>query len=188
MVLVLLIGDFHIPHRTSSIPNKFLKLLVPGKIQQILCTGNLTSPTLYDYLKTVSNDVQLVLGDFDEPLQSPPLHSSPPPARLITHDELTFGLLHGHQIVPQGEILNLQAVARRMNVDVLISGGTGEFEAFEKDGKLFVNPGSATGINDKGIPSFVLMDVQGSNVILYVYQLIDGDVKVEKMDYVKREE
>ncbi|KAJ3554655.1 hypothetical protein NP233_g12372 [Leucocoprinus birnbaumii] len=40
MVLVLIIGDLHIPHRAHDLPSKFKKLLVPGKIQQILCTGN----------------------------------------------------------------------------------------------------------------------------------------------------
>jgi hypothetical protein len=41
MVLVLCIGDLHIPHRTTDIPTKFKELLKPGKIHQILCTGNL---------------------------------------------------------------------------------------------------------------------------------------------------
>jgi vacuolar protein sorting-associated protein 29 len=40
MVLVLCIGDLHIPHRTTDIPPKFKELLKPGKIHQILCTGN----------------------------------------------------------------------------------------------------------------------------------------------------
>lgn len=32
--LLLVIGDFHIPHRASFIPEKFQKLLVPNKIQR----------------------------------------------------------------------------------------------------------------------------------------------------------
>jgi hypothetical protein len=38
-MLVLVLGDLHIPHRSSSLPTKFKKLLVPGRIQHILCTG-----------------------------------------------------------------------------------------------------------------------------------------------------
>jgi len=34
-------------------------------------------------------------------------------------------------------------------------------------------------------PSFVLMDLQGSVVVLYVYQLIEGEVKVERIEYRK---
>lgn len=42
MVLVLAIGDLHIPHRASDLPQKFKSMLVPGKIQHIICTGNLS--------------------------------------------------------------------------------------------------------------------------------------------------
>jgi hypothetical protein len=39
MVLVLCIGDLHIPQRVADLPPKFKSLLVPGKIQHVLCTG-----------------------------------------------------------------------------------------------------------------------------------------------------
>lgn len=64
--LVLVLGDLHIPHRCNSLPAKFKKLLVPGKIQHILCTGNLCTKDTYDYLKTLAGDVHVVRGDFDE--------------------------------------------------------------------------------------------------------------------------
>ena len=64
--LVLVVGDLHIPHRASSVPAKFRKLLVPGKIQHILCTGNLCTKESVDYLKTLASDVHIVRGDFDE--------------------------------------------------------------------------------------------------------------------------
>ena len=41
MVLVLCIGDVHVPHRVTDLPAKFKNLLVPGKIHHILSTGNL---------------------------------------------------------------------------------------------------------------------------------------------------
>jgi hypothetical protein len=68
MVLVLVIGDLLIPHRTHDLPSKFKKLLVPGKIQQILCTGNVCDRETYEYLRTVSPDVYVVKGDYDEVL------------------------------------------------------------------------------------------------------------------------
>ena len=39
--LVLLIGDLHIPQRSVDLPEKFKELLVPGKVQHIVCTGNI---------------------------------------------------------------------------------------------------------------------------------------------------
>ena len=66
MVLVLVIGDLYIPHRTPDLPAKFKKLLVPGKIQQILCTGNVCDRETLEYLKGVAPDVNIVKGDYDE--------------------------------------------------------------------------------------------------------------------------
>src|ERR1700729_2017947 len=66
MVLVLIIGDLHIPHRIHDLPSKFKKLLVPGKIQQILCTGNVCDKETFEYLRSVANDVVVVRGDYDE--------------------------------------------------------------------------------------------------------------------------
>lgn len=74
------------------------------------------------------------------------------------------------------------------------------FEAFEADGKFFVNPGSATGAwsglwngwvavrrergrglmgttRSEATPSFALMDIQGPVVVTYVYQLVEGEVR-----------
>ena len=50
-MLVLVLGDLHIPHRTNTLPAQFKKLLVPGRIQHILCTGNLcTKVNKYSFL------------------------------------------------------------------------------------------------------------------------------------------
>ena len=66
MVLVLVIGDLHIPSRAPSLPAKFKNLLLPGKIQQTLCTGNVTDRETYDFLRSVSSDIHIVKGDFDD--------------------------------------------------------------------------------------------------------------------------
>lgn len=55
---------------------------------------------------------------------------------------------------------------------------------------LQINPGSATGAYTSGPgpgapPSFVLMDLEGGRATVYVYQLLGGEVKVEKIDYQK---
>lgn len=34
-------------------------------------------------------------------------------------------------------------------------------------------------------PSFVLMDIQSSTVVTYVYQLVGDEVKVERIEYKK---
>ncbi|EGF82008.1 hypothetical protein BATDEDRAFT_9936 [Batrachochytrium dendrobatidis JAM81] len=183
-MLVLLIGDFHVPHRKIDLPARFKKLLVPGKIQQILSTGNLTSTDMYDYLRTIAPNVVTVRGDMDEFLPGSGSGSA------ATHGLIRIGLLHGHQLLPWGDVQALGIAARQLDVDVLVSGHTHEFAAYEYEGRFFVNPGSATGAFSlttlvETTPSFVLMDIQGTSIVLYVYKLIDGEVKVEKLDYEK---
>ncbi|KAJ7925157.1 Metallo-dependent phosphatase [Mycena leptocephala] len=178
MVLVLIIGDLHIPHRTHDLPSKFKKLLVPGKIQQILCTGNVCDKETYEYLRTISPDVNVVKGDYDE-------SSTFPSSITVVHSPIKIGVVHGHQSVPV------------MDVDVLISGTPTRkarlFQAREHDNKFFVNPGSATGawtgaFNGDPTPSFALMDIQGPVVVTYVYQLIEGEVRVEKIEWRKEDD
>ncbi|PWN50505.1 Metallo-dependent phosphatase [Violaceomyces palustris] len=283
-MLVLVIGDLHIPYRSHDLPAKFKKLLVPGKIQQIICTGNVCNTDYLHYLRTIAGDVHVVKGDYDD---NPHFPSS----LILNHPPLRIGVLHGHQVVPAGETESLSAIARAMDTDILLTGHTHRFEAFELDGRFFVNPGSATGAwhpvwpvkteaegedggegvakegqeagseekgkeetkrtkaggtegetkkdkkeNDSGkaaqkekeknkankddkdgkskegkeqgqvegeesdedqpepkeapgpIPSFALLDIQGAVVVTYVYQLIEGEVKVEKIEYRKQVE
>ncbi|XP_076031388.1 vacuolar protein sorting 29 isoform X1 [Oratosquilla oratoria] len=179
--LVLVLGDLHIPHRVNSLPTKFKKLLVPGRIQHILCTGNLCTKESYDYLKTLASDVHVVRGDFDE--------TTYPEQKVVTVGQFRIGLCHGHQVVPWNDQLALTLVARQLDADILITGHTHKFEAFEAESKFFINPGSATGafnpLEGEVTPSFVLMDIQSSTVVTYVYQLVGDEVKVERIEYKK---
>lgn len=181
-MLVLVVGDLHIPHRANSVPAKFRKLLVPGKIQHILCTGNLCTKESVDYLKTLASDVHVVRGDFDENLNYPE-------QKVVTVGNFRIGLCHGHQVVPWGDTESLAMVQRQLDVDILISGHTHRFDAFEHENKFYINPGSITGaysaLDSSIIPSFVLLDIQQSTMIAYVYQLIGVDVKVERIEYKK---
>nr|ACO11293.1 Vacuolar protein sorting-associated protein 29 [Caligus rogercresseyi] len=182
-MLVLVLGDLHIPFRSSCLPSKFKKLLVPGRIQHILCTGNLCTKESFDYLKTLANDVHVVKGDFDEGCNWPS-------QKVVTVGQFKIGLVHGHQVVPWGEAEALAALNRHLDCDIFISGHTHRFEAYEHEGKFYVNPGSVTGaysvVNGASqIPSFILMDIQSSTIINYVYQLVDDEIKVDKVEFKK---
>jgi hypothetical protein len=39
---------------------------VPGKMQHVLCTGNLCSKEVYERLKTIAKNVHVVRGDLDD--------------------------------------------------------------------------------------------------------------------------
>lgn len=153
---------------------------MPGKIQKILCTGNLCSKEIHDYFKTLASDVHIVKGDFDDGSQEE--------RKVVDIGQFKIGLCHGHQVVPWRDRESLGMLQREMDVDILITGHTHKYEIFEDNGKLFVNPGSATGaysgFTSDVCPSFVLMDVQGGHAIIYTYRLLD-DVKVEKLEFKK---
>ena len=144
---------------------QFKKLLTPGKIGQILCLGNLTDKETYDFLRQIAPDLQIVKGNFD--VDAPNLALS----KVVNHGSLRIGFTHGHTIIPAGDSDSLLIAARHMDVDVLLWGGTHKFEAYELEGKFFVNPGSATGAFSSGwfpdgeepIPSFCLMDVSNDD-------------------------
>ncbi|XP_022450943.1 LOW QUALITY PROTEIN: vacuolar protein sorting-associated protein 29-like [Delphinapterus leucas] len=180
--LALLLGELHIPHRCNSLPAKLKKLLVPGKIQHILRTGNLCTKESYDYLQTLAGDVHTVRGDFDANLNYPE-------QKVVTVGQFNIGLIHGHEVIPRGDVASLALLQRQFDVDILISGHTHKFEASEHENKFYINPDSATGaykaLETNIIPSFVLMDIQASTVVAYVYQLIGDDVKVEQIEYSK---
>ena len=80
-MLVLIIGDLHIPHRVAGIPDKFKKLLVPEKIEAVICTGNLCSQEQFSYLKSLSTDLHVSL----RPVHVLPVDSRPGSLTLTTH-------------------------------------------------------------------------------------------------------
>ena len=45
-----------------------------------------------------------------------------------------------------------------------------------------------TFLSSEPTPSFVLMDVQGTVIVTYIYQLIEGEVRVEKIEWRKEPE
>ncbi|KAK6461976.1 Metallo-dependent phosphatase-like protein [Scheffersomyces coipomensis] len=235
-MLTLAIGDLYIPERSVDIPSKFRKLLSPNpnsipsnnKISEVICLGNIiNSNDILKFLYNLSNSFHLVKGEFDDSQilsqqllaisnkdKPIPLHN------VIVHDNLRIGFTNGYQIVPKNDPLALSNVARELDVDILIWGGTHKVEAYTLDGRFFINPGSATGAytfdwpeqddaqdiedesdlltnsidvevlnevieSDAIIPSFCLLDTQGSTCTLYIYTYLGGEVKVDKVTYTK---
>jgi vacuolar protein sorting-associated protein 29 len=119
---------------------------------------------MMDYLRSVCPDVHVVKGDMDE---DPALAED----KVVTIGQFKIGLCHGHQII-------------------LVTGHTHKFEAHKHEGKLLLNPGSATGAyvghSSDITPGFLLMDVQAATVTTYVYTLTPaGEVKVDKHQHTK---
>ena len=181
--LVLVVGDMFVPQRSQDIDPQFKAILIPNKLQHVLSLGNIGSRESYDWLKSLSNDFHSVKGDFDE--------GDMPEKEVVTIGEFKIGLIHGHQILPWGNAESLSSIQRELDCDILLSGNTHQINVKVVDNKLFINPGSISGAFSNVMadpsPSFVLMVLQGTEAIVYLYVLNDRTQKFEvnKIEYTK---
>ena len=181
--LVLVVGDMFVPQRSQDIDPQFKTILIPNKLQHVLSLGNIGSRESYDWLKSLSNDFHSVKGDFDE--------GDMPEKKLVTIGEFKIGLIHGHQVLPWGNAEALSSIQRELDCDILLSGNTHQINVKVVDNKLFINPGSISGAFSNVMadpsPSFVLMVLQGTEAIVYLYVLNDRTQKFEvnKIEYTK---
>ncbi|KAF8279328.1 putative vacuolar sorting protein [Trypanosoma cruzi] len=175
MVLVLVVGDLHIPQRAAAMPEEFTQMFSPGRINIVLITGNVGCREMYDYFRTVAPEVYCAKGEFDQWS-----HTQLKETHVITVEDLKIGLVHGHQVVPCGDRDSLAILQRKLDVDVLVSGATHHCKTFEFDGHLFINPGSITGAFTPAhldvTPTFVLLDIKEKTVtsFSYVYTRREG--------------
>ena len=181
--LVLVVGDMFVPQRSQDIDPQFKTILIPNKLQHVLSLGNIGSRESYDWLKSLSNDFHSVKGDFDE--------GDMPDKKVVTIGEFKIGMIHGHQILPWGNADSLSTIQRELDCDILLSGHTHEINIKVVDNKLYINPGSISGAFSNCVadpsPSFVLMVLQGTEAIIYLYVLNDRTLKfdVNKIEFTK---
>jgi vacuolar protein sorting-associated protein 29 len=181
--LVLVVSDMLIPNRCPDIPEQFKSILIPNKLQYVLSLGNNGSRESYDWLKSLSNNFNGVKGEYDE--------SSLPETKVVTIGDFKIGMIHGHQVVPWGDLEALANIQRQLDCDILLSGHTHVNSVMIYDGKYFINPGSISGafspMSPSPVPSFVLMVIQGDYAIVYLYELNDISKKfdVSRLEFTK---
>lgn len=177
-MLVLTVADAHIPERANEIPQEFQKLLIPGRISEILNAGNISEHVVDTYLAPVTSKITSVQGEFD---------AEGPLCKVLQIGGMRIGIVSAFCIVPNDDPDALLTEARRIDVDILIWGGSHHLETFELGGKFFVNPGSITGaftsVSDTVLPSFCLLDIRENVCVIYIYTLHDSGVKVERVMY-----
>ena len=181
--LVLVVGDMFLPQRSPDINEQFKAILTPNKVQHVLCLGNIGNQETNDWLKSLSKDFHIVKGDFDQ--------DEIPEKKVVQIGDFNIGLIHGHQVLPWGDLESLGMVQRSLGCDILIYGHTHKTNVVVKDNVLFINPGSFSGafspLIEDIIPSFILMVLTGDEAIVYLYTLNDKNKKFEvnKYDYKK---
>jgi putative phosphoesterase len=186
-VLVLAIGDLHVPDLADGLPPAFAALLAPGRVHRALFAGNAASEAALDALRAACPDLTGAQGELDAPGRWPD-------SAVVAAGGLRLGVVGGGRLVPADSPDAMSALARRLDVDVLIAGGARDFSAArDGDGRLLLRPGSATGADARGAeravgappptPSFALLDVGAGRATIYVYRLAGGEVGVERLEY-----
>lgn len=164
--MIVVISDTHIPDRALRIPDEIIPFLKRSEI--VVHAGDLTDEEVLRELKSFS-EVIAVRGNMDYlPL---------PREKTFKIDDVTFGVYHGHGIYPRGDRRQLSEIALDMGVDVLITGHTHRPDVYKGE-VLILNPGSATGAwgggGGSGIPSFMVLDVEGRSLKVDLYELGKG--------------
>lgn len=106
---------------------------------------------------------------------------------MVQIGNFKIGLIHGHQIIPWGDLEALASVSRQLDCDVLISGHTHTSSITQYDGKYFINPGSVTGayspLTGQTKPSFILVAIQGDDIVAFIYELINDEVQIKTLEF-----
>jgi putative phosphoesterase len=185
-IRILIIGDTHIHDRVDSIPDKLLKLIssyLPWEV--VLFTGDLTDEDVLEWLRSISKSLYVVRGNMDYlPL---------PKYVVIVIDWLKIGLIHGDGIYPRGNPVELSKIARKLKVQVLISGHTHtDFIRMSPNNDiLLLNPGSLTGVWGGGggsyTPSLMILEVSNKECInIITYRLINDTLEQSYSTYCTR--
>ena len=182
--LVLIVSDSFIPLRNPDIDAQFKLILVPNKVQHVLCLGNIGNQETFDWIKSLSGDFHVIKGDYD-------INKNLPNKKIVQIGNFKIGMIHGHQICPMGDLEILENVQRELDCDILVSGYTHQLSVNVKENKLYINPGSISGalspLMEESFPSFILMALQGDQLTIYSYVLSDKSQKFDigQMEYYR---
>ncbi len=115
-------------------------MLVPNKMQHVICTGNIAREQFNEFCALAPN-VHVVRGDFDNEETLPF-----PEVQVVQVGEFKIGLIHGHQLLPSAASQDAKSrMRRKLDVDILVSGHTHQNEVVLEDGYYHINPVSAPG-------------------------------------------
>ena len=134
--LVLVLGDLHIPERTNKIPEPLKRMLVPDRMQHVICTGNVgSSPALWNEIQQLAPSCHCVAGDFENDFDLFP------ETCVVQVGQFRIGVIHGHQLLPWGNKFSVERMRRKLRVDILVTGHTHQSAVFdESDGFYHINP------------------------------------------------
>ena len=128
------LSDTHLHNPGESLPRQVLDLL--AGVDMILHAGDITHPSVVDFLETIA-PTHAVRGNMDDPN----LHALLPLKRVVEVDAFRIGLVHGWG-APVG--MEERVEKEFDNVHCIVYGHTHYPACHRRNGILFFNPGSPT--------------------------------------------
>lgn len=132
---IFVLSDLHLTSK-KEIPQWILEKI--KKCDLILINGDITSKEVLDEL-CASSKCLAVKGNCD--------YLNLPKENVFEIEGIKCGQIHGDIISPRGDWNQLLNIANVLDVDVLFSGHTHNFCVYDYKGKIFINPGTVTGIS-----------------------------------------
>lgn len=185
-MLVLVVGDAHIPHKANEIPGPIKKLLIPGKIQQVVSVGNISDPETLRLLQRITPQTHIISVPGCEDM----IESECRTSQVFDCGGVRVGVVSSFEIIPQDDIDSLAAKARQLDVRLLLWGSCHQ-DMQKWANSYFLSPGSITGTAVNGCvgegqlrtdPGFCLLDISDTECTVFMYNLHGSKVLVDKAE------
>ena len=147
-------GDSHIPDRADKIPDEVKKELYACDL--IICTGDLTGEEVVQFVEKSGKLHKIVRGNMD--------HLNLPKIESIDIEGKRIVITHSDEVRPRGDNDQLFEIAKRYDADILLYGHTHQQDFWERNEKMFINPGSATGLGADAKNHCAIMEVDKNSV------------------------
>jgi len=185
--ILVVVSDLASPYKINEIPFQFKELLEASQtIDYLVCLGNVGNKENYEFLKGLSKNFYCIKGDYEENHDSYNIELTEFKSIRIGGFKISF--IHGHQIVPWGDLNSLSIKQKIFDCDVLLHGFTGKSSFFTYEGSHYINPGSFTGayspINPNSSPSFMVLLIDNELGTVYKYEL-GKKVEISKFEFKK---
>ena len=173
-VRMLLLSDAHVPDRALEIPRTIVEWIERSKpFDIVVYAGDLTGREILEWVEGLAPQSYVVAGNMDW-LPLPEYH-------VFEIHGIKIGVVHGDQVYPRGDIKKLTRLARKLGVQVLISGHTHDPFIAVESGVLHINPGSVTGVPSGGggslIPSLGIAEIDpDGNIVVRILELRNDEL------------
>jgi len=179
---ILVFGDAHIPTRRNSIPPVFYEHIDATEYDLALVTGDLVREKDMRKAMPPLPKSCIVRGNMD-------LEGGYNVHEEIQIDDINILLLHGTQVKPRGNLIQLWEIAKHVNADVTIHGHTHNESIDLYDGRLFLNPGTISGSTGgwegRTDASFMELEISLSHIGVTLHHTDWVDMRTTKATFVK---